>query len=276
MDLVQALSHSGAAPPGASGVKLRRRAPTRSEKDYRGICCEPAAAFGGPVYKMCACMPTEFTSPVTRRKFLIGSALAAPTLGLVGPREAGAAPAAAAAMPPPAARLATTLQINGEERRLYLDARVTLLDALREQLALTGTKKGCDRGQCGACTVLVDGRRVNACLTLVATLEGRTVTTIEGVAQRGELQPLQAAFLEHDGFQCGYCTPGQICSALAMMSELRADTVSAVTADLRQRAPWPPSDEEIRERMSGNLCRCGAYPFMLAAIRQVLEARAST
>ena len=179
-------------------------------------------------------------------------------------------------MPPPAARLATTLQINGEERRLYLDARVTLLDALREQLALTGTKKGCDRGQCGACTVLVDGRRVNACLTLVATLEGRTVTTIEGVAQRGELQPLQAAFLEHDGFQCGYCTPGQICSALAMMSELRADTVSAVTADLRQRAPWPPSDEEIRERMSGNLCRCGAYPFMLAAIRQVLEARAST
>jgi xanthine dehydrogenase YagT iron-sulfur-binding subunit len=144
------------------------------------------------------------------------------------------------------------LQVNGSARRLRLDSRVTLLDALREHLGLVGTKKGCDQGACGACTVLVDGKRVLSCLTLAAQCEGREVTTIEGLARDGELHPLQEAFIRHDGFQCGYCTPGQIMSAVALLDEGRAG-----------------SDEEIREFMSGNLCRCGAYPNIVAAIREV-------
>jgi xanthine dehydrogenase YagT iron-sulfur-binding subunit len=144
------------------------------------------------------------------------------------------------------------LQVNGSARRLRLDSRVTLLDALREHLGLVGTKKGCDQGACGACTVLVDGKRVLSCLTLAAQCEGREVTTIEGLGRDGELHPLQEAFIRHDGFQCGYCTPGQIMSAVALLDEGRAG-----------------SDEEIREFMSGNLCRCGAYPNIVAAIREV-------
>lgn len=146
------------------------------------------------------------------------------------------------------------LRINGYARRLRLDSRVTLLDALRDELDLTGTKKGCDQGACGACTVLVDGKRVLSCLTLAAQSDGREVTTIEGLAQDGELHPLQEAFVRHDGFQCGYCTPGQIMSAVALIDEGRAG-----------------SDEEIREFMSGNLCRCGAYPNIVAAIREAAE-----
>jgi xanthine dehydrogenase YagT iron-sulfur-binding subunit len=148
--------------------------------------------------------------------------------------------------------VAVMLRVNGSARRLRLDSRVTLLDALREHLGLTGTKKGCDQGACGACTVLVDGQRVLSCLTLAAQCEGREVTTIEGLARDGELHPLQEAFIRHDGFQCGYCTPGQIMSAVALLDEGRAG-----------------SDEEIREFMSGNLCRCGAYPNIVAAIREV-------
>jgi xanthine dehydrogenase YagT iron-sulfur-binding subunit len=148
--------------------------------------------------------------------------------------------------------VAVMLRVNGSARRLRLDSRVTLLDALREHLGLTGTKKGCDQGACGACTVLVDGQRVLSCLTLAAQCEGREVTTIEGLARDGELHPLQEAFIRHDGFQCGYCTPGQIMSAVALLDEGRAS-----------------SDEEIREFMSGNLCRCGAYPNIVAAIREV-------
>ncbi|UVK46350.1 (2Fe-2S)-binding protein [Mesorhizobium sp. AR07] len=143
------------------------------------------------------------------------------------------------------------LDINGHRHALQIEPRVTLLDALRDRLGLTGTKKGCDHGQCGACTVHVDGERVLACLTLAAQVEGRTVTTIEGLAREGELHPVQAAFLEQDAFQCGYCTPGQIMSAVACIREGHAG-----------------SDDEIREYMAGNLCRCGAYPHIVAAIRQ--------
>jgi xanthine dehydrogenase YagT iron-sulfur-binding subunit len=148
--------------------------------------------------------------------------------------------------------VAVALRVNGVQRELRLESRVTLLDALRERLGLTGTKKGCDQGACGACTVLVDGRRVLSCLRLAATCEGRDVQTIEGLAADGTLHPVQAAFVRHDGFQCGFCTPGQIMSAVALLAEGRAT-----------------SDDEIREYMSGNICRCGAYPNIVAAIREV-------
>lgn len=159
-------------------------------------------------------------------------------------------------------------KVNGVTRTLDLDSRVVLLDALRERLALTGSKKGCDQGQCGACTVLVDGQRVLACLTLAATLEGKEVTTIEGLAQGDNLHPMQAAFIKHDGFQCGYCTPGQICSAVALLEEARRGDVSHVTEDVSAKTTRL-SDDEIRERMSGNLCRCGAYPKIVAAVQEV-------
>jgi xanthine dehydrogenase YagT iron-sulfur-binding subunit len=152
------------------------------------------------------------------------------------------------------AEVAVTLRVNGADHELRLDPRVTLLDALRDALGLTGTKKGCDQGACGACTVLLDGKRVVSCLTLAAQCDGREVTTIEGLSQAGELHPLQQAFIRHDAFQCGYCTAGQILSAVCLLAEGRAG-----------------SDEEIREFMSGNLCRCGAYPNIVAAIREVAE-----
>jgi len=163
-----------------------------------------------------------------------------------------------------------TLQVNGELHQMSLDPRTTLLDALREHLALTGTKKGCDHGQCGACTVLLDGRRINSCLTLAVMHDGQTITTIEGLANGDTLHPMQAAFVEHDGFQCGYCTSGQICSALGMIAESRAGMPSYVTEDLAAAHP-NLSEQEIRERMSGNICRCGAYPNIVAAIKQVAE-----
>lgn len=164
-------------------------------------------------------------------------------------------------------RLPVTFSVNGEVRSLTLDPRVTLLDALREHLLLTGTKKGCDQGQCGACTVLVNGRRINSCLTLAVMHEGDEISTIEGLGTPEALHPMQAAFVKHDGFQCGYCTPGQILSSLAVLEEIRAGVPSHVTGDLD--APIPLTDEEIRERMSGNLCRCAAYPNIIAAIRDV-------
>jgi xanthine dehydrogenase YagT iron-sulfur-binding subunit len=166
--------------------------------------------------------------------------------------------------PPTENGMHTRLHINGTEHDLDIDPRVTLLDALREHLGLTGSKKGCDHGQCGACTVLIEGRRVNACLTLAVMHDGDAVTTIEGLAQDDLLSPLQAAFVKHDGFQCGYCTPGQLCSATGMLDELRAGWPSVVTADLATSPSL--SDDEIRERMSGNLCRCSAYPNIVAAI----------
>jgi xanthine dehydrogenase YagT iron-sulfur-binding subunit len=162
------------------------------------------------------------------------------------------------------------LQINGQPHALALDPRTTLLDALREHLALTGSKKGCDHGQCGACTVLIDGRRINSCLTLAVMHDGQSVTTIEGLAMDGNLHPMQAAFVEHDGFQCGYCTSGQICSAVGMLAESRQGMPSYVTGDLTQPTA-ELTDTEIRERMSGNICRCAAYPNIVAAIKQTAE-----
>ena len=194
-----------------------------------------------------------FGSPETRRRFLkqVGGTGAAitigPTLMAFGAAQAAeSAPAAAVVTP-----AKVTLKINGKENTLELDPRTTLLDALREHLQLTGSKKGCDHGQCGACTVLVNGRRINSCLSLAIVHEGDEITTIEGLANGDQLHPVQAAFLEHDGFQCGYCTPGQICSAVACIAEGHAK-----------------SDADIREWMSGNLCRCGAYPNIVDAIKQ--------
>jgi xanthine dehydrogenase YagT iron-sulfur-binding subunit len=168
---------------------------------------------------------------------------------------------------PPLPSVKLELQINGRSHSLTLDPRTTLLDALREHLALTGSKKGCDHGQCGACTVLIEGRRINSCLTLAVMHDGQSVTTIEGLADGDNLHPLQAAFVEHDGFQCGYCTSGQICSATGMLAESRAGMPSYVTEDLTQPQP-ALTDAEIRERMSGNICRCAAYPNIVAAIKQ--------
>ncbi|MFE7534352.1 (2Fe-2S)-binding protein [Streptomyces rhizosphaericola] len=166
-----------------------------------------------------------------------------------------------------------TLNINGEKHHLSVDHRTTLLDALRERLDLTGTKKGCDQGQCGACTVLVDHRRVVSCLNLAVAAEGREITTIEGVAEGEDLHPVQQAFLDLDGYQCGYCTPGQICSAIAVIEEHAAGWPSAVTEDVGAPEPPPLTPAEIRERMSGNLCRCGAYVSIVQAVSRGAEAR---
>jgi xanthine dehydrogenase YagT iron-sulfur-binding subunit len=212
----------------------------------------------------------------TRREFLghtIAGSLGVFALDLLAHEEALAAlppsPEAVFAQPAAAEHLVkVTLNVNGVARPLEIDTRVVLLDALRERLDLTGSKKGCDQGQCGACTVIVDGRRVLSCLTLAASVEGRQITTIEGLAKGDQLHPMQAAFIEHDGFQCGYCTPGQICSAVALLEEARRGDVSHVTEDLAATTTQL-TDQEIRERMSGNICRCGAYPGIVAAIREV-------
>lgn len=165
-----------------------------------------------------------------------------------------------------------SLNVNGEKRSLNLDTRTTLLDALREHLHLTGTKKGCDHGQCGACTVIVDGHRINSCLTLAVMHPDASVTTIEGLGTLDHLHPMQAAFVKHDGFQCGYCTPGQICSGVAMLEEIKSGIPSHVTADLN--SPAQVTDAEIRERMSGNICRCGAYSNIVEAMLEVSGRRA--
>ncbi len=203
---------------------------------------------------------------VSRRHFLQSAATAAgvATLPALG---AGTAAAAVArdprpAEPPVPAAVGITLRVNKQVHELTVEPRLTLLDALREHLSLAGTKKGCDRGQCGACTVLVNGRRINACLALAIMHVDDEITTIEGLTSAdGALHPMQAAFLHHDGFQCGYCTPGQICSAVALVQEHR--DAGGSSAQL--------TDDEIRERMSGNICRCGAYPNIVACVREVLE-----
>jgi len=165
--------------------------------------------------------------------------------------------------------VAVNFKVNALEKKVLVDSRTTLLDTLRERLGLTGSKKGCDHGQCGACTVIVDGNRVLSCLTLAATCEGKSVITIEGLAKNNELNPVQSAFLKHDGFQCGFCTPGQICSAVALMKEAKEGQASYVSRNIRETtANIVLSDDEIAERMSGNICRCGAYPNIVAAIKE--------
>ena len=205
----------------------------------------------------------------SRRRFMVGSAAA--TAGMfVAPLIGEAAPAVAAKKGESrAGTLPLSLHVNGKDHALQLDPRTTVLDLLRDQLALTGTKKGCDHGQCGACTVLVDGARQNACLMLAVMQDGKELTTIEGIARSEELHPIQQSFIKHDGFQCGYCTPGQICSAVAMLNEVRSGAPSFVTEDLSDvHRKIELTDDEIRERMSGNICRCGAYPGIVAAIRE--------
>lgn len=170
----------------------------------------------------------------------------------------------------PSSTIEITLQINGAARALRIEPRVSLLDALREYLGLTGTKKGCNQGACGACTVLANGKRILSCLGLAVQYEGAEITTVEGLGADGMLDPVQAAFIEQDGFQCGYCTPGQICSAIGMIREFQDGSPSAVTKDV-SASLVELSDEEIKERMSGNLCRCGAYVGICDAIREVLD-----
>ena len=208
---------------------------------------------------------------VSRRTVLEGTAALA-VLGSIAPDLAHAAgpPAPAAADANLSVRLPVTLTVNDKDYPLQLDPRTTLLDALREHIGLTGSKKGCDHGQCGACTVLVDGRRINSCLSLAAMHEGDHVGTIEGFATANaagghDLHPIQAAFVHHDGYQCGYCTSGQICSSVGMLSEAARGAPSFVSADLL--ASPRLTDGEIRERMSGNICRCAAYPNIVAAIK---------
>ena len=206
----------------------------------------------------------------SRRKVLQVGALAsgAVATGALLPRAeaetAAPAPQSTAETPP---SMSVTLTVNGRDHQLMLDPRMTLLDALRERLHLTGAKKGCDQGQCGACTVIVEGRRIVSCLTLAVMHEGHEITTIEGLGRPGHLHPMQAAFVKHDGFQCGFCTPGQICSAVAMLGELEDGMPSHATQDLLQAPPRTP--DELRERMSGNLCRCGAYSNIQDAIAEV-------
>lgn len=203
---------------------------------------------------------------LSRRNFLILGAVSASTVVL--PPFLTAEATAANRYQPFTSVLSLT--INGKLHELQVDTRTTLLDALRENLGLTGTKKGCDHGQCGACTVIADGYRINSCLTLAVMHEGASVTTIEGLGTPDELHPMQAAFIKHDGYQCGYCTPGQICSAVAMIDEIKAGVPSHASSALTS----PPSfqSQEIRERMSGNICRCGAYPNIVDAIIEVVEA----
>jgi xanthine dehydrogenase YagT iron-sulfur-binding subunit len=209
---------------------------------------------------------------LSRRRFV-------QTAGVISAGLAVALPAAAAETPGSKTH-AITLKVNGHSETLLLDTRTSLLDALRESMELTGTKKGCDHGQCGACTVLVDGRRVNSCLTLAFAAEGSEITTIEGLARNSdpkdasELHPMQAAFLEHDGYQCGYCTPGQICSAVAAVEEHKRGALSIVSFHTGKTQHPEMTGDEIKERMSGNICRCGAYPNIVAAIRAVAGASA--
>ena len=212
-------------------------------------------------------MPDGPRLEISRRGVLTGTAVTA--VAAVTPALADVR---ATAQGEPVAAMPVTFTVNGKQHRLSLDPRTTLLDALREHLHLTGTKKGCDHGQCGACTVLVGGKRINSCLSLAVMHEGDEVTTIEGLGTPGKLHPMQAAFVKHDGYQCGYCTPGQICSAVAALDEIERGVPSHVQQDLTARPR--ATNLEMRERMSGNICRCGAYSNIAEAIADVAGERA--
>jgi xanthine dehydrogenase YagT iron-sulfur-binding subunit len=204
---------------------------------------------------------------VTRRGLLVGGVVSVAATTAIPSAEAQIARTS-----PEPPTMQVSFVVNGRAEALELDTRTTLLDALREQLQLTGTKKGCDQGQCGACTIIVNGRRINSCLSLAVMHEGDQITTIEGLGTPQDLHPMQAAFVKHDGFQCGYCTPGQICSAVAVLEEIKAGIPSHVSADIRARPRVNAA--ELRERMSGNICRCGAYSNIVEAITEVAGDRA--
>src|SRR5262245_42260716 len=206
---------------------------------------------------------------LARREFLKTSVLAGTGILTASRLLTEGEAVAATPQPPPTDTVAVRLRVNGTNYGLRLDPRTSLLDLLREKLDLPGTKKGCNHGQCGACTILVDGRRINSCLALAVIYDGSEIITVEGLAEGEELHPLQAAFIRHDGFQCGYCTPGQICSAVAMLREVEQGSARHGARDVRQPGLVELTEEEIRERMSGNLCRCGAYPGIVAAVREV-------
>lgn len=210
---------------------------------------------------------SDFLEPGVSRRGLIAGGVASVAVAnapAAVAQRAAAQPAVKATQPP---MMPVRFTVNGKQQALSLDTRTTLLDALREHLHLTGTKKGCDHGQCGACTVLVDGQRINACLSLAVMHEGDTITTIEGLGTPEKLHPMQAAFVKHDGYQCGYCTPGQICSAVAVLEEIKAGIPSHVQADVADRPGF--TTVEMRERMSGNICRCGAYSNIAEAMADV-------
>ena len=215
--------------------------------------------------------PTHSRSHVTRRDVIVASAVLALAAGHTGSAQAATATPSSPSPTPEYPKMDVTLTVNGKPHTLALDPRVTLLDTLREHLHLTGSKKGCDHGQCGACTVIVEGRRINSCLSLAVMHEGDKITTIEGLGTPEQLHPMQAAFVKHDGFQCGYCTPGQICSSVAVLDEIKAGIPSHVTHDLMNVSF---SDHEVRERMSGNISRCAAYPNIVAAIHDVQKENA--
>jgi xanthine dehydrogenase YagT iron-sulfur-binding subunit len=213
--------------------------------------------------------PQEGASKTSRRNFL-GKALTTAGTAIAAPSLLNQATVAKDTAQDSKGEMNITLKVNGEQKTLTIEPRVTLLDALRDRLALVGSKKGCDHGQCGACTVLIDGQRVYSCLTLAVMQEGKEIVTIEGLAKGDTLHPVQAAFIENDAFQCGYCTPGQICASVALVDEIKRGCASAVTLDLTR----PPqlaevSEAEIKERLSGNLCRCSAYNGIVAAVQQV-------
>jgi xanthine dehydrogenase YagT iron-sulfur-binding subunit len=203
--------------------------------------------------------PAEFE--ISRRGMIAASAAGMAVAAIPAAEAQGRPPSG------PPATMPVSLTVNGKRHDLELDTRTTLLDALREHLHLTGTKKGCDHGQCGACTVIVEGKRINSCLSLAVQHEGDRVTTIEGLGTPDDLHPMQAAFIKHDGYQCGYCTPGQICSAVAVLDEIKAGVPSHATNDITAR--MRPTNVEMRERMSGNICRCGAYSNIAEAMAEI-------
>ncbi len=219
----------------------------------------------------------EFAGGVTRRQFVTTAGILTGGIAFGVPRfSQGASAESKAQWSSAASAVSLRITVNGRRHALSVDPRLTLLDLLREELVLTGTKKGCDHGQCGACTVLANGRRINSCLSLALVHDGDEITTIEGLARNGDLDPLQSAFIECDGFQCGYCTSGQICSAAALLTEVEKGAASFVTEDVRKLGAVQLTPEEIRERMSGNICRCGAYPGIVQAVQKAYEQKHKT